>query len=56
MTYIVICHTAGCENENIGIEFVDPAPTVICGVCGVEITDKVEVAPEAPAPKATKGK
>ncbi len=56
MIYIVTCHTTGCENENIGIEFVDPADTVICGPCGQEITDKVEVVPEAPAPKATKGK
>jgi hypothetical protein len=57
MTYIVTCHTSGCENENIGIEFVDPADVVICGCCGQEITDKVEVVPEeAPAPKATKGK
>lgn len=46
MTYICTCHTKGCENENIGIEIVDPADTVLCGPCGVEITDKVEVVPE----------
>lgn len=51
MIYLVTCHTVGCENENISIEIVDPANTVICGVCGVEITDKVEVVPE-PATKA----
>lgn len=46
MIWIVTCHTKGCENENIGIEFFDPADTVICGPCGQEITDKVEVTPE----------
>jgi hypothetical protein len=46
MTYIVTCHTTACENENIGIEFIDPEPTVICGPCGQEITDKVEVTPK----------
>lgn len=55
MIYLVTCHTSGCENENIGIEVIDPAPTVTCGPCGVEITDKVQVNPE-PTPKATKGK
>lgn len=55
MIYIVTCHTSGCENENIGIQFIDPADVVICGCCGIEITDKVQVNPE-PAPKATKGK
>jgi hypothetical protein len=43
MNYIVTCHTENCENENIGIELIDPAPTVICGPCGVEITDKESV-------------
>lgn len=37
----VTCRTAGCENENAAIPFVDPAPLVICGCCGFEITDKV---------------
>ena len=43
MIYICTCHTEGCENNGIGIEIVDPADTVICGPCGQEITDKVEV-------------
>jgi hypothetical protein len=43
MSYIVTCHTTGCENENIGIEVIDPAPNVYCGPCGVEITDKQQV-------------
>ena len=51
MIFICTCHTLGCFNDGIGIEILDPSPTVICGVCGVEITDKVEVVPEAPAPK-----
>jgi ribosomal protein S27E len=37
------CHTKNCENENVNIEFVDPADTVICGPCGQEITDKQQV-------------
>lgn len=53
MIYIVTCHTELCENCNIGIEIIDPANTVICGPCGIEITDKVEVLPPEPAPKAT---
>jgi hypothetical protein len=43
MTYIVTCHTVGCENKDIGIEVVDPVETVICGPCGQEITDKQQV-------------
>jgi hypothetical protein len=43
MTYLVTCHTTGCENENISIELIDPEPTVICGACGQEITDKQQV-------------
>jgi ribosomal protein S27E len=46
MKLTVTCHTTGCENENIGIEFVDPSDTVICGPCGVVITDKVEQSTE----------
>jgi hypothetical protein len=43
MTYIVTCHTEGCTNDGIGIEVVNPEPTVICGGCDVVITDKVLV-------------
>lgn len=39
----VTCHTENCENADIIIPFEDPAETVICGPCGQEITDKVEV-------------
>jgi hypothetical protein len=35
------CHTDGCENNGIKVQFIDPADTCICGPCGVEITDKV---------------
>jgi hypothetical protein len=51
MNYLCTCHTENCENNGIGIEIFDPAETVICGPCGVEITDKVETKPK---PKATK--
>jgi hypothetical protein len=47
MTYIVTCHTENCLNNGIAIEILDPEPTVICGPCGQEITDKVEVTEEA---------
>jgi hypothetical protein len=40
MNYIVTCQTEGCENNGIGIELTDPEPTVICGPCNQEITDK----------------
>ncbi|CAB4168367.1 hypothetical protein UFOVP1654_10 [uncultured Caudovirales phage] len=53
MLYIVTCRTPNCENENLGIEIMDPEPTVICGACGIEITDKVQVNPE-PVAKAKK--
>ena len=48
MIYSVTCHTTGCENENIGIEIIEPLEIVICGPCGVEITDKIkyEITPE----------
>ena len=42
MIWIVTCHTTECTNSEIGIEFIDPAPTVFCGPCGTEITDKVQ--------------
>lgn len=38
--FIFICHTDGCENEGIEIPFPDPAPSVICGACDQEVTDK----------------
>lgn len=50
MNQIVTCHTTGCENENIAIEILEPAETVICGPCGIEITDKVNPEP-TPEPK-----
>jgi hypothetical protein len=42
MNYVVTCNTNNCGNNGIKISLIDPEPTVICGVCGVEITDKVE--------------
>ena len=47
MIFTVTCHTDECENGEIGIEIIDPFENVICGACGVEITDKVEVTEEA---------
>jgi len=40
MLYTVTCRTSNCVNENIEIEFLDPAAKVYCGPCGIEITDK----------------
>jgi len=42
MNEIVICHTTDCENCDVPIKVVDALPTVICGGCNVEITDKVK--------------
>ena len=53
MIFICTCHTENCENNGIGIEILDPSPVVMCGPCGQEITDKVEVIPE-PVAKAKK--
>ena len=38
----VTCRTEGCDNENIAIHFEDALPTVYCGACWNEITDKVD--------------
>jgi hypothetical protein len=43
MILILTCHTEGCMNNGAPIPFENPAPTCICGPCGQEITDKVEV-------------
>jgi hypothetical protein len=41
--YMVTCHTQSCSNGNTPILVMAPviAPTVVCGVCTVEITDVV---------------
>jgi len=43
--YNVTCHTVGCENADITLLISAPTndPYIICGVCGIEITDVVEV-------------
>jgi hypothetical protein len=41
MTVTSTCHTDGCENAGVGIVNIDPADHIVCGCCGVEITDKV---------------
>ena len=53
--YMVTCHTQGCGDGNISIPVMalTTAPTVICGVCNVEIVDVVvssEWAPPAEEP------
>ena len=39
--FIVKCLTANCENANIAISVIadDQTPIIICGVCGIQITD-----------------
>jgi hypothetical protein len=37
----VTCRTDGCINENIAIPFETIGDTVVCGPCGVVITDIV---------------
>jgi hypothetical protein len=41
--YNVTCHTVGCENAEITILISAPteSPYIVCGVCGIEITDVV---------------
>jgi hypothetical protein len=43
MNYIVTCQTENCNSNGIAIEVINPEPTVICGACGQEITDKQPV-------------
>jgi len=46
----VICQTANCPNENIGIvvQAVLPDCFVVCGGCHNEITNKTELTNELP--------
>ena len=41
--YEVTCHTVGCENAEITLLITAPteSPYIVCGVCGIEITDVV---------------
>jgi hypothetical protein len=42
LNYVVCCHNENCENAEIKIPILVPQDgTVICGVCGNEIIDKV---------------
>lgn len=41
--YVTVCHTPGCENEDIPIispwDSADPDWIVVCGPCSTQITD-----------------
>lgn len=42
---IVTCKTEGCGNKDIALKVNvpnEPDPRVVCGPCGVDITDKVD--------------
>jgi hypothetical protein len=43
--YNVTCHTEGCQNAEITLLITAPTvePYILCGVCGIEITDVVLV-------------
>ena len=43
--YVVVCHTSGCENDNLPIEIEseDTPPIVVCGACGIEVTDITDI-------------
>jgi hypothetical protein len=45
--YNVTCHTENCENANITIlvEAMKVDPVIVCGPCGVQITDVVLYVP-----------
>jgi hypothetical protein len=42
--YDIACKTIGCLNEGIVINVPNPdvEPTIICGPCGLQITDYVQ--------------
>jgi predicted RNA-binding Zn-ribbon protein involved in translation (DUF1610 family) len=44
-TYDLTCHVETCENNGITITLETDATYFICGACGNEITDVVEVTP-----------
>lgn len=48
MKHIVTCHTAGCANEEVGVELIDPAQVVLCGPCQQIITDIEPPLPDEP--------
>jgi hypothetical protein len=52
LEYIVTCHTENCGNAEASIEISseDTEPTVICGVCCIQIED----VKTKPAPKKSK--
>lgn len=43
MIYSVTCKTVGCQNGGIQIEIENPENVVICGVCGIEISNKLKI-------------
>jgi hypothetical protein len=47
-SFSVTCHTDECGNKDIEISVQAYIPaTVVCGVCGVEIEDVIEITTEA---------
>jgi hypothetical protein len=39
ITWILICETENCENQNIPIELETPVEFFICGPCSTQITN-----------------
>lgn len=37
--HAVTCRTVGCENEGYTLVLSQPGHSIICGPCGVQITD-----------------
>lgn len=48
----VTCHSENCENKDISIDIsIVDGSSVICGPCGVEITDVIPTAPPVASKK-----
>jgi hypothetical protein len=43
--YKIVCHTTGCPNENIDIEFYTPAENILCHPCNTLFTDITIIGP-----------
>lgn len=41
-TRVVMCDTADCENQGVGIEVEDDGTRVVCGPCGVQLEEQAE--------------
>lgn len=43
-----ICRNAGCSNQGYPLQVPPDTENIVCGVCGVSITELVETPPALP--------